>query len=105
MIASIWRGVTQSSLAERYLEYLNQCVVPRLQTAPGNQGIFVLRDIQGELAYFLILAFWESTEALIEFAGEGFEYAIQHPEDEEYLLAFESVISQYQVVSVGDRTE
>jgi heme-degrading monooxygenase HmoA len=105
MIASIWRGVTQASLAERYLEYLNQCVVPHHQSDSGNQGIFVLRDIQGELAHFLILAFWESKEALIEFAGEGFEYAIQHPEDEEYLLAFESVISQYQVVSVGDRTE
>lgn len=105
MIASIWRGVTQSSQAERYLEYLNQCVIPHYQAVPRNQGVFILRDIQGELAYFLILAFWESTEALIEFAGEGFEYAIQHPEDEEHLLAFESVISQYQVVSVGDRTE
>jgi heme-degrading monooxygenase HmoA len=103
MIASIWRGVTQASLAERYLEYLNQCVIPHYQADPGNLGIFILRDVQGELAHFLILSFWESTEALIRFAGQDCEYAMQHPEDEEYLLAFESVINKYQVVSVGDR--
>lgn len=105
MIACIFRGVTQVSQSERYLEYLNQSVIPHYQADAGNRGVFVLRDFQGELAHFLLLSFWESTEALIKFAGHDFEIANQHAEGEEYLISYESMIKKYQVVSVGDRSK
>ncbi len=103
MIACIWRSITQASQAESYLEYLNGKVVPNYQADDGNQGVFVLRDIQGELAHFLLLSFWDSKEALINFAGQDFGIVNQPPESDEYLIAYESTIKKYQVVSLEDR--
>jgi heme-degrading monooxygenase HmoA len=102
MIACIWRGITQASQAERYLDYLNGNVIPTYQADAGNKGIFVLKDIQGELAHFLLLSFWDSKEALINFAGQDSEILNQSPESEEYLIAYESMIKKYQVVSLWD---
>lgn len=105
MIACIWRGVTQVPQSERYLEYLNQGLVPRYQADVGNQGVFVLREIRGELVHFLILSFWESKEALNKFADQDYEIAYHPPEVEKYLIAYESMIKKYQVVSIGEHVD
>lgn len=105
MIASIWHCVTHVLQSERYLEYLNQSVVPHYQTEVGNQGVFVLRDIRGELAHYLILSFWESKDALNKFAMQDCEIVYHPPEVEEYLIAYESLIKKYQVMCAKDHPE
>ena len=60
MIARVWRGITPIGKADQYLEYLNQTVVPGYQAAGGNEGFFIFREVQGELAYFLLLSLWSS---------------------------------------------
>jgi heme-degrading monooxygenase HmoA len=97
MIARIWHGATPSSKCDRYLEYLNDTGIPDYRATEGNQGVYVLRRIEGDRAHFLLLSFWESLDAIQRFAGPDFEKARYYPEDEEFLLELEPKVSHYEV--------
>ena len=98
-IVRIWRGVTLATKAEQYIEYLNNFVVPVCQTAEGNEGLFIMKELQGELAYFLLLSFWASDEALKNFAGtDSCDVVDPFPEEKNLLIAFESIASHYKMV-------
>lgn len=101
MIACIWRCITQSSSAQTYLAYLDQEVIPSYRSAAGNRGVYILKEINEDLAYFLLLSFWETNEAFVNFAGQDLEISLSHPEHKEYLLAYESTIKKYHVVNTG----
>jgi heme-degrading monooxygenase HmoA len=100
MIACVWRCMTQSSSAENYLNYLIRDVFPAYRSATGNRGFFVLNDINEDLAYFLLLSFWESNKAFVNFVSQDSENSLSHPEKEDYLVAYESRIKKYQVVDL-----
>ena len=97
MIARIWRGVTSSSKADEYLDYLNKTGIADYQATEGNQGVYVLRRVEAERAHFLLLTFWESLDAIKQFAGPDFEKARYYPEDDEYLLEREPTVDHYEV--------
>lgn len=98
MIARIWYGVTPSSKAEQYLDYLNETGIPDYRATEGNQGVYVLRRIEGSRGHFLLLTLWESLDAIKQFAGPDFEKARYYPEDDEYLLERELTVDHYEVV-------
>ncbi|MGE5221412.1 MAG: hypothetical protein ACM3PY_03180 [Omnitrophica WOR_2 bacterium] len=99
MIARIWRGITLTSKADEYLQYLHQNIIPCFEAADGNLGMLVLRDFQDNLAYFLLLSFWSSCEALEKFTYPDLNVAKQAPEEKELLIAYESIATHYEVVS------
>jgi heme-degrading monooxygenase HmoA len=102
-IVRIWRGVTLATKAEQYLEYLNNFVVPPCQTAEGNEGLFILKDLQGEITHFLLLSFWASDEALENFASADCSDVVKlSPEEEKLLIAFESTARHYKIVYESD---
>jgi heme-degrading monooxygenase HmoA len=98
MIARIWHGVTTGLKAEQYLVYLNETGIPDYRATEGNQGVYVLRRIEGSRAHFLLLTLWESLDAIKQFAGPDFEKARYYPEDDEYLLERELTVDHYEVV-------
>jgi hypothetical protein len=98
MIARVWRGITPIGKADQYLEYLNHTVVPGCQAAGGNQGFFIFRELQGELAYFLLLSLWSSCDALAAFSDPDQALVRQAPEEQKFLVAFESVVAHYEVL-------
>ena len=100
MIARIWRGVTLVTKADQYLEYLNRIVIPACQTAEGIEGLFIMKECQGELTHFLLLSFWTSDEALANFTGADFDAVSPSPEEKCLLTAFESTARHYKVIEV-----
>jgi len=98
MIARTCLGVTLASNADRYLEYLNEALLPAYRTAEGNKATFVLIERQEGLVYFVLLSFWVSRDALVRFAGPDIETAIQDPEEKSLLVAYESIARHYEVV-------
>jgi hypothetical protein len=98
MIARTWHGVTPSSKADRYLDYLNETGVPEYRSAQGNQGVYVLRRIEGDRAHFLFLSLWESIDAIKQLVGPGFERARYYPEDKDFLLELEPNVDHYEVM-------
>lgn len=98
MIARIWRSVTLVSQADYYLDILNKTVTLPCQSAEGNQGIYIFRELRGELAHFLLISLWESSEALYNYAGSENNH-LNHTEEElEHLIASESLATDYELL-------
>ncbi|UCC87074.1 MAG: hypothetical protein JSV81_19820 [Anaerolineales bacterium] len=98
MIARMWHGVTRAADAQAYFNYLNQTGVPDSQATPGNQGMYVLRKVEGDVAHFVLISLWDSWEAIQRFAGQDVERARYYPEDESYLLELEPTVTHYEVL-------
>jgi heme-degrading monooxygenase HmoA len=98
MIARTWHGVTPSSKADQYLDYLNETGVVDYQSAEGNRGVYVLRRIEGDRAHFLFISVWESIDAIKKIVGPEFEKARYYPEDKDFLLELEPNVDHYEVV-------
>jgi heme-degrading monooxygenase HmoA len=98
MIARIWRGTTLESKADEYLQYLMATGLSDYQKTAGNKEVQILRRVRDGRAEFILVSFWESLDAIRNFAGENIERARYYPEDEQYLLAFEPEVEHYEVV-------
>ena len=97
MIARIWRGRTPAAKAEAYVEYLLATGLKDYRAVPGNRGVRVLLRIEGEVAKFLVVSFWESMDAVRVFAGADVDAAVYYPEDDAYLLEREPTVAHYDV--------
>ena len=97
MIARMWHGRTKAGDAEAYLKYLNESGMPDYRQTPGNRGAWVFRRIEGDIAHFVTISYWESREAIARFAGKDIEVARYYPEDNKYLLEFEPHVTHYEV--------
>ena len=98
MIARIWHGRTAAHKADEYLEYLNKTGIPDYQATEGNQGVYVLRRMEGDEAHFLLLTLWQSRDAIVKFAGSDVEKARYYPEDRDYLVEFEPTVTHYEIL-------
>jgi heme-degrading monooxygenase HmoA len=97
MIARIWRGITLAEKADEYVHYLNDTGLKDYAKTPGNQGVTVLRRLQGEHCEIVLISLWESMAAVRAFAGENPERSVYYPEDEQYLLEMEPLVRHYEV--------
>ena len=97
MIARIWHGKTNASVADVYLDYLFKSGMPAYRATAGNKGAWVLRRLEGDVAHFITLSFWESRDAIVAFAGTDIEVAKYYPEDKKYLLEFEPKVTHYEL--------
>jgi len=97
MIARLWHGRTKAADADEYKRYLFNSGIPAYRATAGNRGACVLCRIEDDIAHFVTLSFWESREAVKAFAGDTIETAHYFPEDEKYLLEFESTVMHYEV--------
>ena len=98
MIARTWQGRVAASKADEYYDYLQRTGVADYRATPGNRGVLVLRSIEGSTARYTIITFWDSIDAIREFAGEEYELARYYPEDDEFLLEREEHVGHAEVV-------
>jgi heme-degrading monooxygenase HmoA len=99
MIARIWHGRTSLDHWDTYYDFLIRRAVPDYESVPGNRGVYILREQRGGEAHFLTLTFWESEDAIRQFAGEDIRRAKYYPEDADFLLEFEPEVRHYEVFS------
>jgi heme-degrading monooxygenase HmoA len=98
MIARIWRGRVPAAKADAYLEYLLATGLKDYAATPGNRGVRALRRVDGEVAEYLTLTFWDSMDAVRGFAGDDVERAVYYPEDDAFLLEKQPKVEHYDVV-------
>jgi heme-degrading monooxygenase HmoA len=98
MIARTWRGATKAEDAETYLAYLHQTGFADFRKVDGNRGALALRRIVDGRAEFVVTSFWESEQAIRDFAGHDIEQAVFYPEDERFLIERDERVSHYEVV-------
>ncbi len=98
-IARVWRGWTRAEDSDRYVDYLRKTGLAAFRSTPGNEGSYVLRRTEGETTEFIVLSFWESSEAVKGFAGEDIDRAVFYPEDERFLVARDEHVTHYELIS------
>jgi heme-degrading monooxygenase HmoA len=78
---------------------LHETGIPGYRATEGNRGVQILRRIEGEIAHFLVISYWESFEAIRRFAGEEMEKAVYYPRDREFLLGLEPNVTHYELAA------
>jgi heme-degrading monooxygenase HmoA len=96
-IARVWSGRTPVSKADEYVEYIKKTGVEGLTKTKGNLGALVLQRTVEDVVEFTVISFWESKEAIKEFAGEDINKAHYYPEDRKYLLEMSPEVTHYDV--------
>jgi heme-degrading monooxygenase HmoA len=99
MIARIWHGATAAAKADEYLTYINRTGVADYRATEDNQGVYVLRRIEGDEVHILTVSFWESMEKVKQFAGSDPETARYYPEHEAFLIGVDPSVKHYEVVA------
>jgi heme-degrading monooxygenase HmoA len=97
-LARVWWGTTRAADAEIYLDYLRQTGLREYQDTDGNRGALALRRVADGRADFLLISFWESDQAIRNFAGDEPNRARFYPEDERFLLEGDALAAHYELV-------
>ena len=97
MIARIWHGKTKSSDYEAYTNFIKAKAIPDYEKTEGFIKLTFLRRIEGAVAHFTLITYWENLDVIKNFAGEDYEKAKYYPRDKEYLLEFEEKVIHYEV--------
>jgi heme-degrading monooxygenase HmoA len=97
MIARHWRGWTTPENAEAYESLLTARVLPGLREVAGYLGGYVLRHNAGGEVEFVVINFFESLDAVKQFAGEDYTVPVFEPEARLLLSRIETVAMHYEV--------
>lgn len=98
MIVRMWHGRVAADKAARYRDFLNARAIPDYRSVSGNVSVHILERQEGEITHFITMTFWETMDAIRDFAGEDPEKAKYYPEDKDFLLEFEPGVVHYEVV-------
>ena len=98
MIVRIWHGKVPMEKADAYQKFLNERAIPDYRSVEGNINVHILKRMEGEVAHFITMTFWEDMQAIKKFAGEDAEAVKYYPEDKDFLLEFEPTVTHYEVV-------
>jgi len=103
MISRIWHGWTTPANADVYENLLKEEIFVGIadRQIAGYRGIELLRRDAGEEVEFVTIMWFDSLEAVAEFAGEDYEVAVVPPKARAVLAHFDAR-SQHYTVEVQD---
>jgi heme-degrading monooxygenase HmoA len=98
VIARMWHGRVLTTKADEYYPYLKEAGIDKIKAIEGNLGAQVMRRNNGRETEFVVISYWESTEAIKKFAGEDIEKTHFLPKDPQYLLELEPRVKHFEVL-------
>ncbi|HSL71701.1 MAG TPA: hypothetical protein VK864_15750 [Longimicrobiales bacterium] len=93
MIARTWHGRVPAAKADAYLNFLHRTGLADYSATSGNRGVVVLRRREDDVVHYTLITFWDSVEAIRRFAGDDYTRARYYPEDDDYLLEHEELVT------------
>ena len=97
MIARTWHGRVMTPKADAYLAHLKRTGLSDFRGTHGNMGVYVLRRDEDGITHFMVTTLWTSMDAVRSFAGENPGKARYYPQDDEFLLEREPLVTHYDV--------
>jgi hypothetical protein len=100
MIGRIWHGWTGPENADKYEHLLKSEIFPGIEAkkVAGYKGIQLFRrPIAGDEVEFMTVMWFDSWEAVKEFAGEEYEKAYVPPKARELLARFDDRSQHYEI--------
>ncbi|MEW5796565.1 MAG: antibiotic biosynthesis monooxygenase [Candidatus Zixiibacteriota bacterium] len=100
MISRIWHGWTSKANAAAYEALLRNDILPGIQNRriPGYRGVDLLRTDTNDQVEFLTILWFDSYDAIREFAGEDYEKAVVPARAQALLSRYDSHSQHYDVV-------
>lgn len=100
MICRIWRGWTQPDKADAYERLLRGEIFAGIaaRNIQGYQGIDLLRRELDQTVEFVTIMWFDSLDAVRQFAGRDYEAAVVPPAARELLLRHDARSAHYSVV-------
>lgn len=102
MITRLWYGWTSRENADAYENYLRTEVLPGIHRVKGYRGAQLLRREDGAEVAFVTLTYFDSLEAVREFAGENYETAVVPPKAQQLLSHYDARAIHYDSVFQQD---
>jgi heme-degrading monooxygenase HmoA len=99
MILRHWRGIAKAQEAEHYIHHLKTETFPRLAKIDGFIRASILRRTAPQGIEFLIITFWESLQAIQDFAGETATVAVVPAEVQAMMVEYDREVSHYEVTA------
>ena len=99
MISRIWHGWTTLENADTYETFLKTEIFPSIaaKNVSGYKGIQLLRRSLDEEVEFITIMWFESWDAVKQFAGDDFEKAYVPPKAREILSRFDERSQHYEI--------
>lgn len=95
MIARVWKGYAAPEKAPLYLEHLRHNVFPELEQIDGYRGANVLQKTENGEVEFIVLTYWQSMDAIRQFAGADAAVAVVAPAAQAILRAYDATVTHY----------
>jgi heme-degrading monooxygenase HmoA len=100
MIGRIWHGWTTAENADKYENLLKKEIFPGIaaKNVPGYRGIQLFRrPIQDDEVEFITIMWFDSWEAVRQFAGEEYERAYVPSKAREVLARYDERSQHYEI--------
>ncbi len=97
VIARHWRGWTKRADADAYEALVKTRVLPQLKTIAGYLGGTILRKDDAIESEFAVINYFETLEAVKEFAGPDYTVPVFEPEAKALLIRIENFATHYEV--------
>jgi heme-degrading monooxygenase HmoA len=100
MISRIWHGWTARENANAYETLLRSEILPGIASRgiAGYRGVHLLRRDVAEEVEFVTILWFESIEAVREFAGADFEHSVVPEKARQLLSRFDARSAHYETV-------
>ena len=95
MIARIWHGAVPLAESEVYLDRMRKVALPDYKSISGNRGAYCLHRVEGGVAHFDMLTFWEDVDAIRRFAGDDYQLAKYYDFDRSFLIELEPHVRHF----------
>ena len=104
MISRIWHGWTDKDNAEAYENLLRTEIFANIaeRSIQGFRGIHLLRRDVEDGVEFVTIMWFDSLDAVRDFAGEEYEVAVVPPAARQLLSRFDARSAHYQVLEKPD---
>ncbi|TBW58594.1 antibiotic biosynthesis monooxygenase [Marinobacter halodurans] len=99
MIARIWKGWTRPNDADKYETLFTNDILPRVtQGVSGYIRTDLLKRDDGDEVEFTTIFWFESMDAVKQFAGDHFNQAVVPGEVQQLMTRFEPTVSHYESI-------
>jgi heme-degrading monooxygenase HmoA len=97
IIARVWQGKVPEAKGDEYSKYHFEAGVRKIQSIAGNIGIQVFQRTEQGVTEFTTISYWESLEAIHQYAGDDIEKPHHLSKDAEYLIELPKRVLHYEL--------
>jgi heme-degrading monooxygenase HmoA len=98
MITRNWTGVVKPGRTNDYIAHLQNDTFKKLQAIKGFKDASIHQRVVTDGIEFLIVTYWDSMDAIREFAGEAADIAVVPKVAQDMLVRYDPVVRHYEEV-------